>query len=124
MNNLANPEEWNDVQFMFDASCEFLEANYEKAFSILRQGIEEKLLESDKPIESEKLLHTLRLLISSIEKGIFGLKFDAEKYTAFSENRCSFCGAEKSETTKLLTGTNGNICDSCIRNICSSQNLI
>lgn len=78
----SNPKEWRDVQFMIDASCEILEADYEKAFSILRQGIEENLPVSNEPIDNKRLLHTLRLLISSIEKSLkdnFGIKPDAEK---------------------------------------------
>lgn len=115
-----NKREDDDVQFMFDASCEVLEGNYEKAVFILRQGIEKSLLESNEPIESERLLHTLGLLISCVEESLknnFGINLNNKTKVIYPENTCSFCGASKSEVETLVAGANGYICNSCVRTI-------
>lgn len=118
MNNDKESEEWEGVQFMIDASTEILEKNYEKAILILRQGINEGLFESNNVIDYKRLLHTLGLLITSVEmnlKDTFSIEFDKKNKVRNLENSCSFCGASSVDLKILVKGAYGNICSSCIQ---------
>ncbi len=113
-------EQWKDVHFMYDASDEVLEANYEKAILILRQGIEENLSKLDEPVAVARLLHTLRLLIMSVESSLknnLGVEFSSFKKVNPPEDTCDFCRKSRSKVIVLISGANGYICNFCVRSL-------
>lgn len=118
--NDKESKRWEDVQFMFDASFEVVEMNYEKAILVMRQGIEESLFEPNNEIDSKRLLHSLGLLITCLEESVkknFGIEFNAVEKAERLENRCDFCAKSSSEVKTLVAGANGNICNSCVQEI-------
>jgi hypothetical protein len=119
------PGEWDDIEFMFEATAEAVEANYGKAFSIVRKGIENNLLETENLVDSKRLLHAIGLLITCLESSLadtHGIKFNHESKYKRSESKCSFCCKTRSKVKTLVGGASDFICDLCVTNIFNELN--
>lgn len=119
MNQEEELEEWSEVQYIINASLEILDKNYEKSILILHQGIEENL-KSENAVDSKRLLYALHLLITTVKTTLennFGFQFIKEAHANNLKKICNFCGETNSEKKMLITGAQGVICNSCVKNI-------
>lgn len=114
MQDDTNSEDWSDVQFMFDGAAEFQNARFAAALEVLRKGIQDRLEGASVPIDTRRLLHTLRLLLSSIESSINARGDDYEGPSHEAHRRCGFCARDETKTTRLISGAFGSICETCI----------
>jgi len=125
MNNQGNEKnELHEVQFVIDASHEVIDSNFQNAISKMRAGIEASLFETDKAIDSRKLLQALVFLLAAVEERFKTISPElsaAKQETEPQVNKCSFCGRTSSESKLIVVGAYGSICDSCIRD--AYQNL-
>lgn len=125
MSNREIPKGWEDAEFMFEGAAEVVDANYGKAFSIIRKGIESGLAKPESNVNSKRLLHAIGLLITCLESSLsdtHGIKFDHKTKYKRSENQCSFCCKSRSKVEILVGGAGGFICSSCIAEISSRLN--
>lgn len=91
---------------------------YQSALSALLNGLNETYEASE--IDGCDLLENMRMLVGVLDYNLrqaYGV--DWENHVAVPSipdkaSRCSFCSKTYAEVSKLITGTDGNICNECI----------
>ena len=99
-----------------DARNAIVQQKYRDALSALQQGLDQKY--DPAGIDPLYLLEHFRGLLWILEFNLRqadGIEWQARiPKIPEKDTRCSFCGKTYAEVAKLITGSEGNICNECV----------